>query len=257
MTISRSDRGAVAVLTFDRPEALNALSVELVASLAEHLSAVAASPDIRAVVITGAGEKAFSAGADLGMMRGAAPAEALATAERGHALFDAIVALPMPVIAAINGYCFGGGTELALACDIRIASENAQIGLPEVTLGIFPGWGGTQRLPRLVGYGRAIEIIATGRRVGAAEAERIGLVNHVYPQAELVEQAVAMGEEIASRAPIAVAAAKALIHAAHGSEMDAGLANERAEFARMFTTQDCREGMDAFFEKRPATFTGQ
>ena len=257
MPVSRSDRGAVAVLTLDRPDALNALSVEILAGLAEHLAAIRTDGGVRVVVITGAGEKAFSAGADLGMMRGASPENALATAERGHALFDAIVALPTPVIAAINGYCFGGGTELALACDIRLASETAQIGLPEVTLGIFPGWGGTQRLPRLVGYGRAIEIIATGRRVGADEAERIGLVNHVYSQAQLVEQAVAMGEEIASRAPIAVAAAKALIHAAHGSEMAAGLADERAEFARMFSTQDCREGMDAFFEKRPATFTGQ
>jgi enoyl-CoA hydratase len=255
--ISRRDEGAVTVLTLDRPDALNTLSRDVIASLTEHVASIASAGTVRALVITGAGEKAFSAGADLGLMRNASPEEALATAEMGHALFDALVSLPMPVIAAINGYCFGGGTELALACDIRIASENAQIGLPEVTLGIFPGWGGTQRLPRLVGYGHASEIIATGRRLPAAEAERIGLVNHVFPLAELVDRAVEMGQEIATRAPLAVAAAKALIHEAHGAEMTANLAHERAEFARMFSTDDCREGMDAFFEKRPPTFRGK
>lgn len=255
--VSRRDEGTVAILTLDRPDALNTLSREVIAALTEHVATLASEGTARAVVVTGAGEKAFSAGADLSLMRNATPAQALATAEMGHALFDALVALPMPVIAAISGYCFGGGTELALACDIRIASENAQIGLPEVTLGIFPGWGGTQRLPRLVGYGHATEIIATGRRLSAVEAERIGLVNHVFPLPELLDRATQMGQEIASRAPLAVAAAKALIHQAHGSEMAANLAHERAEFARMFGTEDCAEGMSAFFEKRPPVFRGK
>ncbi|MBI2684210.1 MAG: enoyl-CoA hydratase/isomerase family protein [Actinobacteria bacterium] len=249
--------GAVALLTLNRPEALNALSGEIVELLAGHVTRIGDEPAVRAVVITGAGDRAFSAGADLALMRTATPSTASEIAGRGHALFNRIAALRVPVIAAINGYCLGGGCELALACDIRLASENAQIGLPEVTLGIFPGWGGTQRLPRIVGPGHAMEMITTGRRLTAAEAERIGLVNRVMSQADLLPAAMSLAADIAARAPLGVAAAKELVRASLSTDLSTGLAHERDRFALMFATRDQREGMDAFFEKRPAEFTGE
>ena len=191
MPVELERRGRVALITLDRPERLNTLSPDMLDELAARLGEVEADETVGAAVLTGAGE-AFSAGADVSMVREASPLEARAFAARGHATLDRVEALPKPVIAAVNGYALGGGCELALACDIRLASDRAQIGLPEVTLGIFPGWGGTQRMPRLVGPGKAKELIFTGRRVAADEALAIGLVDRALPHDELVEAAVAL-----------------------------------------------------------------
>lgn len=256
MHVRREARDATALVTIDRPEALNALSLEVIAEIAGHVDAISGDRSVRAVVITGAGERAFSAGADLARMHEASPPEAKAMAERGHALFAAIEALPVPVIAAINGYCLGGGCELALACDIRVASESAQIGLPEVGVGIFPGWGGTQRMPRLVGPGLAMELIATGRRIPAEEALRIGLVNRVLPPGDLLAHALDLGAQIARNAPAGVRAAKELVRLSAETGLTAGLAHERDRFALLFGTADQREGMGAFLEKRSPNFTG-
>jgi enoyl-CoA hydratase len=250
-------RGNVGVLTLNRPDALNAISVAMLDELDVHLDAIEADGAVRAVVITGGGEKAFCAGADIGHMREASPMEARDFAGRGHAVLSRIEACERPVIAAVNGYALGGGCEMALACDIRLASENAVFGLPEVSLGIFPGWGGTQRLARTTSLGIAKEIIFTGRRVPADEAHRIGLANHVYPLSELVDKAVEMGEMIASRGPWAVARAKEMVNLSLGGDLKHQLARELETFALAFATKDQREGMAAFFEKRPPEFTGR
>lgn len=257
MPVARDDRGAVAVLTLDNPGKLNALSVEMLDALAAHLDAVEGDDAVRAVVITGAGDKAFAAGADIGHMREATVAEARDYAAAGHALFNRVEAFPKPVIAAINGYALGGGCELVLACDIRIAADTARLGQPEVNLGIFPGWGGTQRLPRLTSPGVAKELILTGRHVDASEALAIGLVNHVHPAGEVVDRAVAMGELIAAKSPLAVATAKRLVNAALEDGYADALGRELAAFGDAFATEDQREGMAAFFEKREPRFTGR
>jgi enoyl-CoA hydratase len=248
-------RDAVAVLTLNRPEALNALSPELLDDLDRRLDEVAAAPALRAVVITGAGEKAFCAGADIAHMRTADALTAREWARRGQAMADRLEGFDAPVVAAVNGYALGGGCELALACDIRVASERARFGQPEINLGIVPGWGGTQRLSRLVSAGYAKEMILTGAPIGAAEALRVGLVNHVHPPGELLERAVELAATIASRPVWAAAAAKELCNRAVDGDRAGGLAREIDVFALAFTTADQREGMDAFFEKRPPTFS--
>ncbi len=257
MPVDLERRDAVALITLNRPKALNALTVEMLGQILERLGEVEADPELRAVVITGAGERSFCAGADVSAMREASVGQALEFAQLGHDVANRIESFPRPVIAAVNGFALGGGCELALACDMRLASPNARIGLPEVTLGVFPGWGGTQRLPREVGEGVAKEMILSGVAVRADEAHRTGLVNAVHPQEELVDAALALGAVIASRAPLAVTAAKAMVNAAAGGEAAALLERERDTFAEMFGTQDQREGMAAFFEKREAAFTGQ
>jgi enoyl-CoA hydratase len=256
MPVALEVRGPVAVLTLDNPGKLNALSLEMLDGIAGHLDTVEADEAVRAVVITGAGEKAFAAGADIGHMREATVAEGRAYAEAGHALFRRIETLPKPVIAAVNGFALGGGCELALACDIRVAADTARLGQPEVNLGIFPGWGGTQRLPKLTSPGIAKELIFTGRHVTAAEAHAIGLVNHVFPAANLLGEAVAIGEEIARKSPLAVSIAKALVNRAVDGDPD-GLDRECAAFGDAFASEDQREGMAAFFEKREPRFTGR
>jgi enoyl-CoA hydratase len=191
-------------------------------------------------------------------MRDASVEQAREYAAAGHALFRRIEGLRVPVIAAVNGFALGGGCELALACDIRLAADTARLGQPEVNLGIFPGWGGTQRLPRIVPPGIAMELILTGRHVAADEARAIGLVNHVHPLGELVDRAVAMGDEIAAKSPLAIAAAKDLVsRATDGSDYSDALARECEAFADAFATDDQREGMAAFFEKREPRFTGR
>jgi enoyl-CoA hydratase len=247
-------RDAVAVLTLNRPEALNAVSPELLDDLDRRLDEVAAAPELRAVVITGAGEKAFSAGADIGHMRTADALAARAWALRGHAMADRLEGFDAPVIAAVNGYALGGGCELALACDIRVASERARFGQPEINLGIIPGWGGSQRLTRLVSPGYAKEMILTGAPIDASEALRVGLVNHVHPAGELLDRAVELAATIAAKPVWAAAAAKAMCNRALDGDLAGGLAREIDVFALAFTTADQREGMDAFFEKRPAKF---
>jgi enoyl-CoA hydratase len=255
--VDHERRGAVAILTLNRPDALNALSPELIEEMDGHLDRLEADEGVRAVVVTGAGERAFSAGADIAHMLDAAPLDALAFARRGQALMDRLEGFSRPVIAAVNGYALGGGCELALACDLRVAAESAVLGLPEVTLGIVPAWGGTQRLARLTSLGFAKEVVLTGRRVTAEEARMAGMVNHVHPVSHVLERAVALAEEIASHPPIAVAAAKALVTAAPDGHLAGGLARERDAFALSFTTEDRREGMAAFLEKRPPRFSGR
>ncbi len=255
--VTLEQRGSVAILTLDNPGKLNALSIEMLDGLDAHLDTVQQDDAVHAVVITGAGEKAFAAGADIGHMREASAEEARDYAKRGHGMFARIEGFPKPVIAAVNGFALGGGCELVLACDIRLASDNARLGQPEVNLGIFPGWGGTQRLPRLTSPGFAKELIFTGRHVTADEAKAAGLVNHVHPQAELLDRAVAMGEEIAKKSPLAVTVAKRLINEALEGDYRDALAREQAAFGDAFGTADQREGMAAFFEKREAKFTGR
>jgi enoyl-CoA hydratase len=250
-------RERFAVLTLNRPEALNALSVEILDELDGLLDAIESQPEVRAVVVTGAGDRAFTAGADIGHLREATPLQAREYAKRGHAVLGRIEAFPKPVIAAVNGYALGGGCELALACDIRLASETARFGLPEVNLGIFPGWGGTQRLARATSPGFAKEMIFTGRQVDAQEARAAGLVNHVHPPGELMDRAMELAETIAAKPPWAIAVAKEVVNLALEGDLQGHLARELDAFALAFTTEDQREGMAAFFEKRVPTFVGR
>jgi enoyl-CoA hydratase len=250
-------RGAVAVLTLNRPEALNAISTEMLDELEERLDEVEADPGLGAVVLTGAGEKAFCAGADVAHMRTADPLEARAFAERGHAVARRIEGLPTPVVAAVNGYALGGGCEIALACDVRIAAEGARFGQPEVGLGIVPGWGGTQRLARTTSVGFAKEMILTGRPVTADVALRAGLVTHVVPAGDLLDSALDLAGAIAAKPAWAVAAAKRLCNLALAGDAPGPYASEVDAFALAFTTEDQREGMAAFFEKRPPRFAGR
>lgn len=245
---------SVAVITMNRPEALNAFNLEQLDRLGAALEGVRGNRAVRAVIITGAGERAFAAGADIKQMAELNPEQGLAFGRKGHAITNAIELLPQPVIAAVNGYAFGGGCELAIACDIRIASENARFAQPEVGLGIPPGWGGSQRLPRLIGPGFASEMILTGRHIHADEALRIGLVNAVHPPAQLMPTAQEMAAQIARNSPSAVRSAKRLISLAFAGNPGAGLAAEAAAFGAAFATLDQREGMKAFIEKRPAQF---
>ncbi len=256
MSIDLERRDAVALLTLNRPEALNALSPEMLDDLERLLREVDADPKLRAIVLTGAGEKAFCAGADIGHMRTAGALEARAFAERGHRVADLIEGLATPVVAAVNGFALGGGCEIALACDVRAAADTARFGQPEVTLGVIPGWGGTQRLARATSIGFAKDLILTGRLVKSDEALRAGLVTHVHPAAELLEAAVALAATIASRPSWALGSAKRLCNLALGGDTPSPFSREIDGFALAFTTPDQREGMDAFFEKRPPVFEG-
>ena len=253
--VERSDH--VATITLNRPDVLNAFDTEHLNNLREQIQELSNDHDIRAVILTGAGDRAFAAGADIAEMRTKSPSLAYEFSALGHSVCLAIEAAPQPYIAAVNGYALGGGCEIALACDIRIASENAALGQPEVTLGILPGWGGTQRLTRLVGPGIARELIYTGRRVRADEAAQLGLVNAVYPLTELMDKARDMATQIASNAPIAVRRSKDAISRALDVELDTGLAYEANVFALSFDTSDQKEGMGAFLERRKPDFKGE
>jgi enoyl-CoA hydratase len=249
--------GGVAVVTMNRPDALNALNSEQLDLLGAAFHALSLDRAVRVVILTGAGDRAFAAGADIKEMVDLTPAEALAFGRKGHAITSAVERLPQPVIAAVNGYAFGGGCELAIACDIRLASENARFAQPEVGLGIPPGWGGTQRLPRLVGPGFAAEMIYTGRQVDAEEAFRFGLVNAVYPLDQLMSAAREMAARIARNSSVAVRAAKNLIGLVTTGDQAVGLAAEVASFGSAFAAPDRSEGMTAFVEKRAANFAGE
>ncbi len=253
--IERED--GIAVVIMNRPEALNAFNTEQLQAMIEAMRAIRQDSSLRCVIVTGAGERAFAAGADIKEMVNKTPDEARAFAALGHGVANAIEGLPQPTIAAVNGYAFGGGCEIALACDIRLASDNAVFAQPEVSLGIPPGWGATQRLPRLVGPGIAAEMILTGRRVTAEEALRIGLVNAVVPLPELLPRARDLARQIARNSPRALTAAKRLMSLAFAGHPAKGLETEADVFAESFGTADQREGMRAFLEKRSPAFTGQ
>ncbi|MGH2549744.1 MAG: enoyl-CoA hydratase-related protein [Thermomicrobiales bacterium] len=245
----------IAVITVSRPESLNALNSDELRLLISRFGEVKADSSIRAVILTGAGDRAFVAGADIKAMATMSSEEGREFGTLGHAAANAIEGLPQPVIAAVNGFALGGGCELALACDIRIASENAVFAQPEVSLGIPPGWGATQRLPRLVSPGVAAELILTGRRVKADEALRIGFVNAVVPAEQLLTKAKEIARSIASNSPKAVRAAKQLMRLAFNGNTPRGLEAELEAFGLAFGTDDQREGMAAFVEKRPASFS--
>lgn len=254
MSVDVTKTGAVATIVLNRPEALNAFNPEQLRDLVSVLAELKTDRSVRAVVLTGAADRAFAAGADIKQMVGLDRMGALEFGRLGHAATRGVESLPQPVIAAVNGFAMGGGCELALAADFRIASENAVFGQPEVGLGIPPGWGGTQRLVRAVGPGMASEMILTGRRVKADEALRIGLVNAVYPQADLLSKATELAETIANQSPRAVRAAKRLMQLAFNGQVLSGLDTELNAFADAFGTADQTEGMAAFVEKRCPTF---
>jgi enoyl-CoA hydratase len=249
-------REAVALLTINRPGRLNALNAATLAEMSRALDELEADPALRVLIITGAGEKAFVAGADIGELKDLDLPGGTRAAQRGQALLRRLEASRLFVIAAVNGYALGGGLELALACDVRLASETAVLGLPEVGLGIIPGYGGTQRLPRLVGRGRALELVATGRRIDAAEALRIGLVNRVVPPGQLLEACLALADEVLAQGPLAVQAAKRAINKGLEVDLDRGLEIEALEFGKLCATADRLEGMTAFLEKRRPVFRG-
>lgn len=255
LTVAREE--GVARITLSRPKALNALNSALLRALHDEIVGLAADDSLRCVVITGAGDRAFVAGADIAEMVDLGPQAARRFSERGHRTFDALSALPVPVIAAVNGFCLGGGCELALACDLIYASEKAQFGQPEVKLGLIPGFGGTQRLARRVGDMRAAELVFTGRMVGATEARAMGLCLEVFPPERLLDEVMKIARDIAARGPVAVRAAKVV--QARGLEAPLATANayERDAFALLFDSADAREGMRAFLARREAQFTNQ
>ena len=246
----------LAIVTINRPDARNALNSIVLRELAMTFEHVSMAQDIGAIILTGAGDKAFVAGADIKEMANLSGLEMRGFSEIGRRLGDAMAACNKPIIAAINGYALGGGCELALACDVRIASDQAKIGQPEVNIGIIPGFGGSQRLPRLVGPGWAAEMIFTGDAIDATTAERIGLVNRVVPADRLLDEAKALARRILEKSPAAIALAKACLRAAQEMPLSAGLDFETAAFGVVGSTQDKAEGMKAFIEKRKPAWTG-
>ena len=247
--VNFEQQGAVAILTINRPEALNALNSQVLSDLDEAITKVEASDNIHAVVLTGAG-RSFVAGADIGEMKGFSAVDGKKFGVHGGGVFLRLENLSKPVIAAVNGFALGGGCELSMACDIRLASEKAKFGQPEVGLGITPGFGGTQRLPRIVGISKAMELILTAKVINAAEAERIGLVSAVYPPEELMGKAMELANAICANAPIAVAESKRCIRMGMQTDIATGSAFEAEAFGVTCGTEDKNEGMGAFLEKR-------
>ena len=248
--------GEVLVVTVNRPKVLNALNSQTVDELRQAMTAAAGDETVRCIVLTGAGERAFVAGADINELAEQTPVGGSAHAQRGQALLDLIERLGKPVIAAINGYALGGGCELAMACTFRVASDAAKLGQPEINLGIMPGYGGSQRLPRLVGKGRALEMLLTGNQIGAAEAHRIGLVNRVVPASDLMTEVRALAADLAGKAPIAVRAIVAAVNDGTEMPLAQALAHEAELFGLVASTEDMREGTRAFLEKRKPVFKG-
>jgi enoyl-CoA hydratase len=260
MTVStvRIDiEGFIGRITLDRPQFMNALNAQVLSDLIDACAQIAAS-DVRCVVVTGAGDRAFAAGADIAAMQTMSRAEGTAMSALGNRAFRAVETLPMPTVAAVNGFALGGGCELALACDIRYAAESASFGQPEVGIGIPPGFGGSQRLARVIGSGPAKEMIFTGARIDAAEALRLGLVNRVVPAAELAEQVTALADRIAKNSPLGVRAAKKAVDLGSGVDIETGMGIEAMLFGSCFEHEDQRQAMAAFVEKKkPAPFTGR
>ena len=257
MPIDVERRDGAAVVTVNRPEALNALDVAHAEELRATLAELAEDDGARVVVLTGAGEKAFVAGADIKYMQGLGTLEARRWGELGHACGTLLETMPKPTIAAVNGFALGGGCELALACDIRLASSNAKLGQPEINLGILPGWGGSLRLARTTSLGYAKELIFTGRTVDAAEALEHGLVNAVHEPDELMEKTFELCRVLASKSAVALAYAKEAVNLALQGEHRANLEVEARLFAMLFSSEDQKEGMAAFVEKREPEFRGR
>ncbi|MDE3053483.1 MAG: enoyl-CoA hydratase/isomerase family protein [Gemmatimonadota bacterium] len=246
----------IATITLNRPDKLNALNDNVFELLADAVARVRNGGDIGGAIVTGAG-RAFVAGADIGELQSKAPGEAVKLSRRGQQVFRQIEMLEKPVIAAVNGFAFGGGCELAMACHVRVASDQAKFGQPEVKLGTIPGYGGTQRLPRLVGTGRALQLMLTGDPIDAAEALRLGLVNAVVPASELLPAARALLGRMLANGPLALGACIDAVHRGAALPMDEALALESAQFGLMAASADMREGTTAFLEKRPPRFTGR
>ena len=255
ITLETQDR--IATVTVNRPDRLNALNGDTVAELERAFRDVAADEGVLGVIITGAGEKAFVAGADIGELSRMGPVEGVAVSRAGQDAFRFLETMGKPVIAAVNGYALGGGMELALACHLRVASEKARFGLPEVKLGIIPGYGGTIRLPRIVGRGRALELILTGEMIDAAEAHRIGLVNRVVAAGSTLDEARGLMAKIVANGPVALRLALESVDHGMDASVDEGQTLESSLFGLLATTTDMREGMGAFLEKREPRFEGR
>lgn len=244
----------ILTVTVNRPDKMNALNKDVIRELGEAVKEIESNPDVRAAIITGAGQKAFVAGADISEFSGLTGAQGMELAKKGLDIFFQIENCSKPIVAAVNGFALGGGCELAMACHFRMASENARFGQPEVNLGLIPGYGGTQRLTRLIGKGRALELMLTGNMIDAGTALQYGLVNHVVPQEELLAKAKSILDIINTKAPIAVGQCIAAANAAYTPE---GYARETQGFGECFETEDMKEGVSAFMEKRKAAFKGK
>lgn len=254
--LDRPDEG-IYVLTVNRPRVLNALNSATIDEIGEALRETRQDPEARVLLVTGAGDKAFVAGADISQMREMSALQARAFSRRGMEVFRALENLPIPAIAAVNGYALGGGCELAMACDWIIAADNASFGQPELSLGVPPGFGGTQRLLRLVGRGPAMELLMTGRQVKADEALRLGLATQVYPRDRLMAEALSLAQVIKTKGPIALKLAKEAVQRGQDLDLDNACVLESELFALAFSSDDQREGMQAFLERRPAVFRGR
>jgi enoyl-CoA hydratase len=255
--ISLSFEGKTGILMINRPKVLNALNIETLKEIQVGIQEIKNHPELKVLIVTGAGEKAFVAGADIQEMKGMNSIEALQFSRLGHLTLKMIQDLEQPVIVAVNGFALGGGTEIALACDFIYASENARFGLPEVTLGIFPGFGGTQRLPRLIGKGKAKELILTGKMISAQEAFQMGIVNKVFPLASLMEETKKVAIQIAGNGAVGVRLAKMVMDAGFNIDLSQACSLESYGFSIGFTTEDQKEGMAAFIEKRKPNFKGR
>jgi enoyl-CoA hydratase len=252
-----TDAEGVALLTINRPQKLNALNRDVMAEIDAAVAQCECDAQLRALIITGAGDRAFVAGADIGELQGLSPMEAQAAALRGQAVLRRLERLPKPTVAAINGYALGGGLELAMSCAIRVCCPEAKMGQPEVKLGILCGYGGTQRLPRLVGRGRALELLMSGEAIDAAEAHRIGLVNFIAPAAELLGSCRNWLKKTLANAPAALALTMEAVDLGLDTGLEEGLRHEAAMFGLAAATADRTEGLRAFLEKRPAAFAGK
>jgi enoyl-CoA hydratase len=252
--LQTTDRGAVRVLSVDRPDKLNALNRATLVALHDAFDMAAGDAAVRVVVLTGSGSKAFVAGADIAEMAGLTPAQARDFSLLGQRMMRRVERMPKPVIAMVNGFALGGGLELALCCHLRIAADSAKLGLPEVTLGLLPGFGGSQRLPRLVGRAAALELCLTGAPVDAARALQLGIVNRVVPAAELEAETMQLADRLAQSAPLAMRAILDAVHVGGECGLDDGLEYESAQFGLVFSTDDAREGMQAFLERRKPVF---
>ncbi len=250
-------REGVAVLTVNRPDKLNALNVQTLGELEQAFAHLATAADVRGVILTGSGEKAFVAGADIAELATQTPVQGKLIARRGQAVFDSIENLGKPVVAAVNGFALGGGCELAMACHVRVASESARLGTPEVKLGLMCGYAGTQRLARLVGKGRALEILLTGEMVDAQEALRIGLVNRVVPKDKLMAEAEGLLRKMLANAPLALRHTLEAVNSGLQLPFEQAEELEASLFGLLCSTEDMREGTQAFLEKRPARFQGR